>query len=48
LIDDNMRHFERFRGEGILFTAPHNLGVRGYRRVANWKEAEKLFLPAAK
>jgi 5'(3')-deoxyribonucleotidase len=46
LIDDNMRHFERFRGEGILFTAPHNVGVQGYRRVANWKEAEKLFLPA--
>jgi len=44
LIDDNTRHFERFRGEGILFSAPHNEGVEGYRRVRNWQEVEAMFL----
>ena len=43
LIDDNARHFERFRGEGILYSAPHNARVEGYRRVGNWKEVEALF-----
>jgi len=43
LIDDNARHFERFRGEGILYSAPHNARVEGYRRVSSWKEVEELF-----
>ena len=43
LIDDNARHFERFRGEGLLYTAPHNMRVEGYRRVNNWLEVEALF-----
>lgn len=44
MIDDNERHFTRFRGEGILYSAPHNMQVEGYRRVTNWKEVESLFL----
>jgi len=43
LIDDNARHFERFNGEGILYSAPHNANVTGYRRVHNWLEVEELF-----
>ncbi|HEY3841113.1 MAG TPA: hypothetical protein VGL72_31295 [Bryobacteraceae bacterium] len=43
LIDDNARHFERFGGEGILYSAPHNTLVEGYRRVQNWKEVEEIF-----
>ncbi|WP_232238821.1 5' nucleotidase, NT5C type [Paenibacillus forsythiae] len=43
LIDDNARHFERFCGQGILFTAPHNLGVTGYDRVSSWLEAAEYF-----
>lgn len=43
LIDDNSRHFERFRGKGVLYSAPHNLLVEGYQRVANWKEIADLF-----
>ena len=43
LIDDNSRHFERFLGEGILYTAPHNTKIEGYRRVQNWNEIEALF-----
>jgi 5'(3')-deoxyribonucleotidase len=47
LIDDQPRQLRRFRGEGILFTAPHNLGVSGYRRVDNWQQVAKMFLPDA-
>jgi 5'(3')-deoxyribonucleotidase len=43
LIDDNARHFERFCGRGILYSAPHNLGVTGYDRVATWAEVEAYF-----
>ena len=46
LIDDRARHFQRFSGEGILFDAPHNQNVTGYRRVKNWLEVEQLFSPA--
>lgn len=48
LIDDTCRHFERFKGLGILFSAPHNASVRGFRRVANWREIEELFLPVCR
>ncbi|MBL0188766.1 MAG: 5'-3'-deoxyribonucleotidase [Candidatus Obscuribacter sp.] len=43
LIDDNARHFERFNGTGILFDAPHNQHVTGYRRVKNWLEVAEIF-----
>lgn len=43
LIDDNARHFKLFKGEGILFEAPHNKHITGYRRVKNWNEVEQLF-----
>ncbi len=43
LIDDNARHFERFKGTGILFDAPHNQHVAGYRRVKNWLEVGEVF-----
>lgn len=46
LIDDNPRQFRRFKGEGILFTSPHNKLITGYRRVNNWREVEELFLGA--
>jgi len=45
MIDDNPVNFENFRGEGILYTAPHNVQVTGYRRVKNWQEIEMLLLP---
>lgn len=44
LIDDQPRHFRTFNGKGILFTAPHNLGVSGYPRVDNWQQVERMFL----
>ena len=39
LIDDNVRHFARFQGQGVLFSAPHNLSVDWPCRVADWNEA---------
>ncbi|RUS46050.1 5'-3'-deoxyribonucleotidase [Cohnella sp. AR92] len=47
LIDDNARHFQRFKGQGILFTAPHNINETGYHRVNNWLEIREHFLRAS-
>jgi 5'(3')-deoxyribonucleotidase len=44
LIDDNDRHFRRFHGQGVLFTAPHNLNVTGYPRMNGWVEVQRMFL----
>jgi 5'(3')-deoxyribonucleotidase len=44
LIDDNPRQLRRFHGEGILFTSPHNISVKAYKRVNDWLDVEKLFL----
>ena len=37
LIDDRAYNLEKFTGETILFTSPHNLHVNGYDRVYDWK-----------
>ena len=44
LIDDNPRQLRRFRGEGILYSAPANALVAGFRRVNDWLAVEKLFM----
>ena len=44
LIDDNAYNFDGFRGEGILFSAPHNAHETGCRRVRNWQEVAGIFL----
>lgn len=33
-----------FSPQGILFASPANVNVFGYRRVANWRDVEALFL----
>jgi 5'(3')-deoxyribonucleotidase len=43
LIDDMPRHFERFTGKGVLFTAAHNAKVVTPLRVNNWLDVERLF-----
>ena len=43
LIDDRPRHFAKFRGHALLFSAPHNAGETGYTRVASWKEVREHF-----
>lgn len=44
LIDDMPYNLAGFRGEGILFTSPHNVSATGYRRVDTWQDVAKLFL----
>lgn len=43
LIDDNPDNFIGFRGEGLLFDAPHNREETKYRRVKNWLEIKEYF-----
>jgi 5'-nucleotidase len=43
LIDDRARHFERFKGRPVLFSAPHNAGETRYPRVSTWAEVRDLF-----
>ncbi|HEY7058085.1 MAG TPA: PQ-loop domain-containing transporter [Vicinamibacterales bacterium] len=43
LIDDRSRHFERFKGQSLLFSAPHNATEKGYRRLASWSEVRDFF-----
>ncbi|TVY03098.1 5' nucleotidase, NT5C type [Cohnella terricola] len=44
LIDDNVKQLDRFRGKGILYTAPHNILETGYVRVNNWPEVREFFI----
>jgi 5'-nucleotidase len=44
LIDDTSRHFARFRGVPLLFSAPHNQGEGRFRRVESWEEIGRMFL----
>ena len=44
LIDDNARHFERFKGQGLLFSAPHNLLESRYPRLDGWNDIRIRFL----
>ena len=43
LIDDRARHFERFKGRPLLFSAPHNFAERRYPRVDSWSDVRELF-----
>lgn len=43
LIDDLPRNLLRFEGQGLLFTAPHNLAATGFIRVKNWQEVAEHF-----
>jgi len=44
LIDDSSRHFQHFSGQGVLFTAPHNINEAADVRVNNWQEIKEYFL----
>lgn len=43
LIDDLPRNIDLFSGQGLLYTAPHNLQAKGYTRVSSWLEIEAFF-----
>jgi len=44
LIDDTPHHFDRFAGQGILFTASHNVHEDQFPRVDSWEDVRKRFL----
>ncbi len=43
LIDDQPRNLEKFAGQGLLYSAPHNLAVTGFVRVENWLGVGEYF-----
>jgi len=43
LIDDLPRNLLRFEGQGLLYSAPHNLTATGFTRVNNWQEVAEYF-----
>jgi 5'(3')-deoxyribonucleotidase len=44
LIDDHAYNLESFKGEGLLFTAPHNTTEDRFERMDNWFDVENFFL----
>jgi 5'-nucleotidase len=45
MIDDHVKNLQNFKGKPYLFTSAHNLDIKGYDRINNWKEAAAIFLP---
>jgi 5'-nucleotidase len=43
LIDDLPRNLLIFEGQGLLYTAPHNLTATGFVRVNDWQDVAKYF-----
>lgn len=43
LIDDLPRNLQRFEGQGLLYSAPHNLTATGFARVDNWEQVAEYF-----
>ncbi len=43
LIDDHSRNFRGFRGQGLLFSAPHNLLEAAPTRVRDWADVARFF-----
>jgi len=43
LIDDLPKNLLRFEGQGLLYSAPHNLNATGFVRVNNWREVDEYF-----
>jgi 5'-nucleotidase len=43
LIDDQPRNLKMFEGQGLLYTAPHNLTATGFVRVDNWPQVAEYF-----
>ncbi len=46
MIDDHIKNLNNFKGEKILFTAPHNINinVQGYTRANGWLEVRQLLI----
>lgn len=44
LIDDNPEQLRRFRGQGLLFDAPHNAHEARFPRLASWEDVARRLL----
>jgi 5'-nucleotidase len=46
MIDDHLKNLNKFKGETIMFTQPHNILVNNtrHKRVNSWKEIENILL----
>jgi 5'(3')-deoxyribonucleotidase len=44
MIDDHIKNLQHFKGEALMFTAPHNILETDYKRVNTWEEVSKLLL----
>jgi 5'-nucleotidase len=44
MIDDLPHNLERFNGEKYLFTAPHNMHHKQFKRFEDWKDIESKLL----
>lgn len=44
LIDDRSYNLEKFEGERLLFTSPHNVNIQDFPRASSWKEIASLLL----
>ncbi|WPQ64392.1 5'(3')-deoxyribonucleotidase [Chitinophaga sancti] len=44
MIDDHVKNLQYFKGEPLMFTAPHNVNISGYKRVNTWEEIGQLLL----
>ena len=47
MIDDHLKNLDRFKGETIMFTQPHNMNIKNHRhkRVDSWTEIDEIFNP---
>jgi len=43
MIDDHTFNLDTFEGQGLLYTAYHNVHETGYRRVNDWSEVLEFF-----
>jgi len=44
MIDDHVKNLQPFKGEGLMFTAPHNVHVTDFKRVDTWQDVAGLLL----
>jgi 5'(3')-deoxyribonucleotidase len=43
LIDDLPKNLLLFEGQGLLYSAPHNLTATGFLRIDNWQQVDEYF-----
>jgi 5'-nucleotidase len=44
MIDDHVKNLRHFKGKPYLFSSAHNLDIREYDRINDWREAASIFL----